>query len=220
MNSPPSCHEGRWSSHFNNQLQGQMSTDAYSDHLETLITTLQQVPSSHAFAFGAACVERIWPIYERASQGKVWSSQPLLRETVNRVWSWLLGDGPRPEGFAAHCEGKIDFEITSDAASAASEVAKACYGLARVVERQEPHQVYPLAEINLSLLGSYIYMALGLQPSTENYQVVYAHPLMHAEVSRQLQDLSTLQQPSSRSLVLNLRATSDGQSVLGSHWYA
>lgn len=192
----------------------------YGAHLKRLEGVLESLDSSQAFAIAAACAERQWPVYDRASQGRPWSQADALRRTLDAVWDWLLRKRGRPKGFAHLCESAILEEIEDDAANAASEVARAFFGLASIVESDKKDHVLYAAKENLSFIEAFLSDLLGIVPSSENVAVIDGHELMQAEIARQRTDLDLVSRGAPLPPVVEqLRAGSEGVSVLGSYWY-
>src|SRR2546423_11554992 len=99
---------------------------------------LHTVSPRHAFLFAAACAERQWPVYERASAGKPWAMQAVLRSSLDAVWDWLSGRAERPR-LAEQCERAVFDENSDDeAANGAVSAATSFYGLASIVPEDPP----------------------------------------------------------------------------------
>jgi hypothetical protein len=196
-----------------------MPTRPLSLHRKTIEAALGKVSAQHAFAFAAACAERLWPVYERAAEGKPWAMQAVLRSSLDAVWDWLMGQRERPR-LAEQCERAV-FDANSDAEedNGAFQAANSVYGLAAIVEQDQPHYSAQSAVSNLDLLDAFLYDLLDLTVSPENDLIVDGHELMQREMQRQLADLSLLSQLVGPDLVQTLRDRARGQSVLGDYWY-
>jgi len=177
------------------------------------------VSPQHAFLFAAACAERQWPVYARASEGKPWEMQSVLRGSLDAVWDWLAGRTERPR-LAEQCERAVFDEDSDDEEdSGAFSVANSLYGLASIVQEDQPQYSAQSAMSNLDLVDAFVYDLLDLATSAENDLIVDAHELMQQEIQRQLADLSMLSQPFGPELVQALRERAQGQSVFGDYWY-
>src|SRR5947209_5165542 len=77
-------------------------------HLDHMKSRLRSIPSPAAFTFGVACLEREWPVYVRASEGKSWEARALLRMTLDAIWDWRGERRNRPDSFANKCESAIN----------------------------------------------------------------------------------------------------------------
>ena len=197
-----------------------MAGTAYFDHLERLHSAFSNLEPIQAFAFGAACAERQWPVYARAAAGKVWSREAILRRSLDRVWDWLLRRRGRPEGLAFECERAILEEVEDDAAQAASEVATSMYGLAKAIEADAPADCLYVADAGLRLIDSFLYELLGVPISSDSDRVVHSHELMGIEIKRQQEDLEVLLRGTPfPATIEELRNRSSGASILGEYWY-
>jgi hypothetical protein len=177
------------------------------------------VSPQHAFLFAAACAERQWPVYERASEGKAWEMRSILRGSLDAIWDWLAGGDERPR-LAEQCERAVfDENSADDEDDGAFAVANSFYGLAAIVEEDQPHYSAQAAVSNLDLVDAFVYDLLGLETSAENDRIVDGHELMQREMQRQLADLSMLSQPFGPALVQMMRGRAEGVSVLGDYWY-
>jgi hypothetical protein len=188
-------------------------------HRKRAEDALGKVSPPHAFAFVAACAERQWPVYERAAEGKPWANQAVLRSSLDAIWDWLMGRRERP-CLAERCERAV-FDANSDAEedSGAFHVTNSFYGLAAIVEEDQPQYSAQSAVSNLDLVDAFLYDLLDLPGSPENDLLVDGHELMQREMQRQLADLSLLSQPFGPELVQTLHDRAQGGSVLGDYWY-
>ena len=197
-----------------------MARTPYDTHLEQVARIVPTLAPRAAFAVAAACVERMWPIYERAARNQNVSDAKLLRETLDSIWDWIHGVGARPDGASERCERAV-VEVTprDDATSGALDIAVSFSGLAGIVEDDEPDGARQAARSNLDFLGRYLYLMLELRGGSEHDLEVYSHPLVEQEIARQMADLRFAQQASDLSQLTELRSRSQGVSLLGSSWY-
>lgn len=190
------------------------------EHEQAIRERLEEMEPPEAFALAAACAERQWPIYERASAGKPWSQPEVLRRALDAVWDWLLRKRGRPQGLARQCEAAILDEIEDDEDQAASNVANMIYGLASVVESERKDQVLFAARENLAFIEAFVSELLDLAPTPENMPAIESHVLMQAEIRRQQDDLALLSRGVSLPAVIEgVRLKSSGVSILGDYWY-
>jgi uncharacterized protein YjaG (DUF416 family) len=179
---------------------------------------LRTVSPRHAFLFAAACAERQWPVYERASEGKPWEMQAVLRSSLDAVWDWLSGRAERPR-LAEQCERAVFDENSDDEEdNGAFSAANSFYGLASIVQEDQPQYSAQSAVSNLDLVDAFVYDLLDLETSAESDLIVDAHELMQREMQRQLADLELPSQPFGTDLVQTLRGRAQGVSVLGEYW--
>src|SRR6516162_494496 len=75
--------------------------------LDRVKRTLQSMDARRAFAFAAACTERQWPVYQRASAGKPWERQAILRRSLDTIWRWLAGTVSDTPSLAQQCESAV-----------------------------------------------------------------------------------------------------------------
>ena len=188
--------------------------------MKAVENALGDVGPQHAFAFAAACAERYWPVYKRASEGKSWEKQAVLRTALDATWDWLLGRGERPR-LADQCESAIfDDDPVKDEDTAAFYVANSFFGVAAAVEKDQPHHCHQSAVRNLDALDAFLYELYDMPVCPESDTIVDHHELMQKEMKHQLEDLELLKGPFTSALVEQLRMRSVGQSVLGDYWYA
>ena len=188
-------------------------------HYEKVEKTVENLDPKKAFAFGAACAERQWPVYVKASEGKPWEKQSDLRKALDDIWNWLLGSGNRPQGNWQRCENAV-LDAVNDVENAARMVAGSFFSLAYGVENDKPSGCVQVAVNGLDLLDSFVYDLLKLPVNSENDLLVDKHELMRDEMQRQQDDLKLVaSDPMSPAVVRELRARSVGRSILQNYWY-
>jgi hypothetical protein len=189
-------------------------------HIETVKKTIKKLDPKRAFAFGAACAERQWPVYVKASEGKPWEMQSDLRKALDDIWSWLLGSGNRPQGIFQRIEGAIFDDAVKDVENAARIVAGSFVGLAYGVENHKLDECAQVAVNGLNLIESFVYDILNLPVTSENDLLVDQHELMDNEMRRQEDDLKiVVSEPMSPAVIRELRARSLGVSILQNYWF-
>jgi hypothetical protein len=183
--------------------------------------TFQNLNMMQAFAIGSACAERQWPVYARASEGKPWGKQIILRSALDDIWDWLLDIHNRPQGIWKPCEEAILEEIEDDAASAAREVAGSFLSLSYAVENNSLGDCFQVLCNGLNIVEAFVYEELlELPTTTENDLFVDENELLQREVRYQNEDLALILGADSLSLIVcDLLERSKGQSILGEHWY-
>jgi hypothetical protein len=188
-------------------------------HYEKVEKTVENLDPKKAFAFGAACAERQWPVYVKASEGKPWEKQSDLRKALDDIWSWLLGSGNRPQGNSQRCENAV-LDAVNNVENAARMVAGSFYSLAYGVENDKPSVCAQVAVNGLDLIESFVYEILNLRVTSENDLRVDQHELIKNEMRRQQDDLKlVVSDPMSPALVRELRARSLGESILQNYWF-
>lgn len=196
-----------------------MSTRPILLHMKAVENVLRGVSPQHAFAFAAACAERQWPVYKRACEGKSWEKQAVLRAALDAIWNWLLGRDQRPR-LADQCESAIcDDDPVKDEDTTAFYVANSFFGLAAIVEKNQPHHCHQSSVSNLDALDAFLYELYDLSVCPESDTLVDSHELMQKEMRHQLEDLELLKGPFTPAVVEQLRTRSVGQSILGGYWY-
>ena len=196
-----------------------MSTRPVLLQMKRVEEALRAVSPQQAFLFAAACAERQWPVYERASAGKPWEMQSVLRGSLDAIWDWLSGRTERPR-LAEQCERAVFDEDSDDEEdNGAFSAANSFYGLASIVQEDQPRYSAQCAVSNLDLVDAFVYDLLDLETSAESDLIVDGHELMQREMQRQLADLDSLSQPFGTDLVHTLRGRAQGVSVLGDYWY-
>jgi hypothetical protein len=188
-------------------------------HMETVEAAVESLDPKKAYAFGAACAERQWPVYVKASEGKPWEMQSDLRMALDDIWSWLLGSGNRPQGNWQRCENAV-LDAVNDVENAARTVAGSFYGLAYGVENDKLRECAQVAVNGLDLIDSFVYDILNLPVTSENDLLVDQHELIRNEMRRQEDDLKlVVSKPMSPAVIRELRARSLGRSILQDYWY-
>jgi hypothetical protein len=210
--------------HYEQWVQGKIQKDEtfnrpYFRHLTAVEVGLTKLPASSAFAFGSACVERFWPIYQRASAGKSWNRQTVFRENLDAVWSFVRDQVPLSEDAERSSEAAILEEDVSSSAWAARDAMVSLFCLIQIIRRQKPGDCRHVAKENLSFLDAFLYKLTGLKICKSNDLVIDNHELMQTEIARQTSDLELLRQPLTPDLLQDVRNRSAGKSILGEYWY-
>jgi hypothetical protein len=185
------------------------------DRVRRAVAALSQ-PS--AFAFGAACAERDWLVYERASTGKRWARREVLRSNLNAIWSWLEGKAEQPHISAVACEQAIPSASDDLLDDLGFQVANIYFGLVALVEDDNTHPIHTVAQSNLDLIDAFLYELSGLPVTAENDAAVDAHELVQAEVKRQLEDLELLATSATPALVEQVKRRALGVDLLKGCW--
>lgn len=189
-------------------------------HILKVQKDLEDMSNENVFIFATACIERQWPVYQRASQGQRWDQSGLLRGSLDMIWGWLCQLRIRPASLARECETAVLEDVDTDEEGAAFHVSNSIYALASIVESNQPQHGYQAAQSNLDLIDAFLYERLSLAVSDANDALVDAHELMKNEMEMQCHDLVDLNQPYSPSLAAALRGRSTGHSLLGGYWYS
>jgi hypothetical protein len=187
-------------------------------HFDRVKRTVATLSPASAFAFGAACAERQWGVYERASAGRPWERREVLRPNLDAIWSWLEGGEAEPLVSASACEDAIHEAGDDVADDLGFHVANSYFGLVALVEEDDPGHVYLMAQSNLNLLDAFLHEVAGLAVSPESARAVYDHQLVQAEMRHQLDDLALLAVPATPALVEQVRRKAEGVSLLGDWW--
>lgn len=192
----------------------------YLKHLSQIEAELPSLNATQVFAFAAACSERQWPVYERASLHRRWSRADALRRALDEVWRWLMLERRRPQGFAAQCEAAILEKIEDDDANAASRIATSFFGLLKGIETDRQDVCAQVADWNLSFIEDFVYELLDLPVNAKSDSLVERHDLMQAELVRQREDLAVLRRGHPLPVVIEqVRVRSHGVSILGAYWF-
>ena len=191
----------------------------YFTHLTAVEAGLTKLPASSAFAFGSACVERLWPIYQRASAGKSWNRLTVFRENLDAVWRAIRDQVTLSEDAESSTEAAIIEEDVSLSAWAARDAMVSLYCLIHNIRSQKPGACRYAASANLDFLDGFLYELIGLQISKSNDLLIQNHELMRTEMARQTSVLELLRQPLTPALLQDVRDRSAGKSILGGYWY-
>jgi hypothetical protein len=201
-----------------------MPTRVLLSQLAELKKRLEPASEAQLVVLAVACAERLWPVYERASQDKAWQRRSALRALLDAVWDWALGKSERPHGHAVVCEEAVDIfdqaGIQEDADGGGHHVAIAMYNLAASVESRNREGLVANAQLNLDFLDAFLCDYLDLEVTPENDAVIDAHELMVQERHRQDAHASLLLARDSLPVVVSeIRGQATGVSVLGEYWY-
>jgi Protein of unknown function (DUF416) len=187
-------------------------------HINKLTGTLGNMSSDHVFLFATACTERLWPVYVKSSVGKNWTQTIILRNSLDEIWQWLCQLRNRP-ALSQQCEDSIIDCGDGNDEAAAFQVSNSIYGLASIVEFNQPQYGYLAAQSNLEFIRSFLYEILTLNYSDDSEETVNHHKLIEKEIEIQNQDIGFLNQPYSSLLANTLRDKCVGKSILGNYWY-
>jgi hypothetical protein len=180
-------------------------------HMESVEQAVKKLTPSAAFTFGAACVERSWPIYELAAHRKDWDRRSVLRGALDAVWRWLSGRSDRPLGLAVQCNGTVVDEALPNAYFVANNV----FGLLEFVEENEPCLCHLCAQTNLNLVVDFVYSTCHLRRTQDDAITVANHELCKREMKHQSEDIQLLLRPFGSVIVDEFRNRSYGQSIFG-----
>lgn len=193
---------------------------AYIYQVRSQVEALGDVAS---FAFACACLERLFPVYERAAAGKSWDRSHDLRVALNHIWDLLDGTLNFPSALdRKKCkEARLEEGITDNEMTVASFVASSFYTFARGIRRYNLHVSSTRAQSNIDFLCFFLDNLLGCRNSTnEDDKVVFSHELMQQEIKRQQEDLvfvSSVPEVTDE-MVHQLRDLRKGQCLIGDYW--
>lgn len=192
------------------------------DHLTQLEQKFKSLAPHHAFVFGISCAERQWPIYELASEGKVWSNQQILRQILDKTWDWLLGEGEFPHGCSEMCEKAILESIEDENASFAYHVTVSLSAYFYNIENNLPTECFRIGGENLELIETLVYDLYKLPISSQNDPIIDRHPLMMEEMSLQKGELAVLlaQKIPLGKIVNGFRDHSKSRSIFQNYWHS
>lgn len=194
---------------------------------------VSSLPEAQTWAFGVASLERQWPIYARAAEGRPWDHRPELRGVLDRLWAWVAG-GQRPHGILDICEQAqfvdytgerpdLEYELQNDGEGAAADVIVGFISLAEVVASDEPEECYYVAQKALDLVQAFVYdyelphLAVG----SDSDVIVDQHELVRNAVRQQEDDLalitSTTDVPAIGS---QLKTQASSAGILLHRWYS
>jgi hypothetical protein len=144
-----------------------------------------------------------------------------LRQALDSTWGWLLQTRDRPRGLFQRCEGVLLINEEEGAAMAAAHnVAGSILSIAYGLDRDKPDECSQVAVIGLDIVIAFAYDLLGLRVTSKNGLLVARHELVRNEIRRQEDDLFlVLKAAPTPAVVRELRARSQGVSVLGDYWY-
>jgi len=194
-----------------------MSLD--DEHVSSIRNKLRTIPESGAYAFAVACAERLLPVYSLAAV-EAGSGHRVMRNVLDAIWEWLSRGMMSPlAGYSAQCEALIPADTTSTLSNIAAEVVIAVAALASLIENRRSGDVMYAADSNIRFLEGFLHEYLRIQIVAEANPVVFAHPLMKAEMFRQGSDLDDLAaQPAGDGIGL-VRSRSMNVSILDNVWF-
>lgn len=162
-----------------------------------LVRDLARMESASRAAFAAACAERLFPAYvefcERAGRG----NRDALAGSLERVWRHLFGDPMSSEQVRAERDrcvalvpGEDDPPWFPEQAYADDACAAVTYAL-RTLDTGEPQEAAWAGRRAYEAADHHVVHRLGVEGESE----VLAHPIVQAEISRQLRDIDVLLGP-------------------------
>lgn len=188
-----------------------MSTKDLVAHLDHQQHVLEGLSSSACIAFGAACLERQRPIYERASLTESWGQKgiPALRQVSDLLWSAASGTDLREADLSALLTSLLppDEALVSGPPVAAFTIANAVADFTTSIQEGNPHYAHCMARCGIELIET---LADDLSVDLEH--------LERKEITRQSADLATVVKSMS-DVVQRIRASSTSQSLFGSEWF-
>src|SRR5580693_5169474 len=101
---------------------GKMVKSPVLKHFDKLDQLFRELGPAQAYAFGASCAERQWPVYVRASIGKQWAQVDALRIALDAAWTWLLEGGEPPLDYVNQFEAALTEQMEEDMDGGAWEV--------------------------------------------------------------------------------------------------
>jgi hypothetical protein len=189
-------------------------------HFDRLNELFLEAGPIQAFAFGACCAQRQWPVYLRASSGKEWAKPEMVNAGLNAVWAWLSGEGHRLSGYSSQLDAAGPEQMKEDSDAGASDVLVSIGVLFDALESDVPGRCQYVGRHGLDLLDGFVYELVGIPVTSKNDIIVESHELIQAEMKRQIDDLTVLAGgPASPLVIKSLRTKAEGESILGSYWY-
>lgn len=178
-----------------------------------LVRDLARVRSNARVGFAATCAERLFPAYVDFCAASGRGDRGVLAEVLERLWQHLLGVEMTKEEVRSELSrcmalvpGDDDGPRVNEQACAGDAVAAVAYAL-RALETSEPQEAAWAARRAYEAADRFVIDRLDVRLDVGGEARVLAHPIVQAEISRQLRDLRELlaTQPASTELLVRLR---------------
>jgi hypothetical protein len=160
----------------------------FSQYVENTISTFADVRS---FAFGASVCQRVVPIlYDELKRTHTQKDVDELEHHWELIWEMLADLRDRPKEdlisfFGALVPPPDEAEDHQDYFQAANML----YGFVVSLESSSASDMLYVSDASLALLDNYLHRTLSLKPSTEADAEIFFHPVVKAEMQRQVRDL-------------------------------
>ena len=188
-----------------------MSTSELMAHLDAQQQAIEGLSRGPCIAFGAACLERQRPIYDRASLVESWGEKgiPALEGVLDLLWSAASGTDLRGADLSALLSSLLppDEALVSGPPVAAFTIANAVADFTTSIQEGNPHYAHCMARCGIELI----------EMLADDLSVDLEH-LERQEIARQSVDLATLVK-SMPDVIQRIRASSANQSLFGSEWF-
>lgn len=188
--------------------------DSFIEYLELVEKIVKKLPRKQAFGFAFACVERQWPVYERSSLDKSWSTAGL-RSSIDQAWQQLIDDQKMPGYLIERCRRSIPpDDVPGDSEVAGARlISNSAIDLLSALQGNESSYCHFPAARNIDLLEM-LYEAF--EGAEARHKV---KPLLDLEIKRQRDDLVTMRVSSNVEQIAALRDTSMKISLFGDLWF-
>lgn len=189
-------------------------SDPLTHHLELVQLVVERLNTGQAFAFAFACVERQWPIYQKASVDKPWSGAGL-RSSIDHAWQELIDKQKMPGYLIDRCRRSIppDDALKNAEAAAAHLISHSAIDLLVALQEYESDVCHFPAARNIELLEMLI------NEFDEKEIDCDGKPLIDREIKKQKDDLVAMRISKSPDSIEALRKASLGESLFGDRWF-
>ena len=161
-----------------------------------LVRALEQLDVPRRSAFAAACAQRLLPAYGSRFRGTHFGDPDALSELLGQLWSDLEGDRLRPEDLdelIARCMTLIPTDASNDGEAAAQDAVTAVAYALRCRKSGSAAEAGWAARSGYDALDTFIIEREKIEHIDRNVESrILSHPLVQAELSRQLRDLRDL----------------------------
>lgn len=182
--------------------------EALVKHLEAVDSDVEELDAASCYLFGASCFERLAPVHERASSDQVASQ--AVRLAIDSVWSWL--GGAEVSDWSELRQGILSLAELGESVGSPEQVAEFFVAnaigdfLGALGDDDSQYARYAAAR-NIDTIE------LLADELDEDLSVLFAQ-----EMKRQREDLELLKRDG-ESAREALKSRSQGESVLGTHWF-
>lgn len=158
---------------------------------------IQNLDARGRVAFGLSCGERMFPNFKKFARDFDYGHEAELREALDRGWGWLQNPASQP-GLKKYASRLLKFapeteDFDTILVSSALDAVNVCSLLLELCCGAKDAECLEISTLSRDSVDMYVQELEDLNPRDPDLEVKIAtHPLMIAEVSRQIGDLETL----------------------------
>jgi len=190
-----------------------------------LAASLDRLSQQHRIAFAAACAERLMPAYELFAQRSGRGDPKTLAKILARLWDDLAGAEMTEAELQSNIDGCMklipqeDEEVWVPEQAAAEDAGAALAYSLRCRQNGRSREAAWSAGRSYEALDHYVIVTEEIDVNSQGAEArILAHPLVQAELGRQqrdLQELSSSDDPRAAAARLQARAKTEGPTFFG-----